>query len=181
MSDQFYEDGTYDSDDPADAYVGEDDPVEEFGTFVDEHGVERLATEGEVAAALGQDWRERWAAEDAAAREQARDESIAAMADQYAHQRLGQLTRSIVEQGGPGLEQIHLPHLHDTTAQLLGSRDWLLGHGMPSNVRNAELAEYVQSRGEPLIAAALTDALTSLTPGQNENEALERYLLRKGG
>ena len=170
-------------------YAGDDagdveQPVGPLEADLAEQGYDREQLDAWAQEIYGLDsWsdvEQQWQDDQAAELERVRQEGIAAAAEKYGHERLGQLTRSIVEKGGPGIEEIHLPHLHDTTAQLLGSRDWLLGHGMPSEVKNAELAEYVQSRGEPLIATALTDALTALTPGQNENQALERFLLKRG-
>ena len=112
------------------------------------------------------DVEQQWADDQAAELERVRQEGIEAMASSYANQRLGQLTRSIVEQGGPGLEEIHLPALHDVAHGLTNNAEWL--------------REHPGLEGEPLIAQALRDGLLALSVEQapDENEALRRRAIR---
>jgi hypothetical protein len=162
--DEFYDSGVYDDALEGD-YVDDFAPVEELGPIVDESGQQRYASEAEVAAAIGPDWRERWAEEDRLEQERVQAEHEAALAANYADQRLGQLTRSAVEEGG--LDQIHLPALHDTVAGLLGNADWAREHDT--------------LEGEPLIAAALADAVTALSPASDEFDALRKRTMRMAG
>jgi hypothetical protein len=108
------------------------------------------------------DVEQHWAEADAqqAAEAQAREyEQLSAM---YGDQRLGQLTRRAVEETGS--PEIHLPALQDTAAGLLRDKQWLRDHDTLS--------------GEPLIAAALKDAIGALGPAGDETDLLRRRELR---
>jgi hypothetical protein len=119
-----------------------------------------------------------WQQQDAERAAQAQAEQEAALADAYGNQRLGQLTRTELERSELDGDNIHLPALHDTVAGLLGSREWLIDQGMPSQVRSAQLGAYVAAQGEPLIARALAAALQALGPAKDETDLLRRRKLR---
>jgi hypothetical protein len=157
-ADEFYLDG-------GEEYADENDLEPQVVEDLDRQELDELAQSQYGLpswSAVEQSWVEQDAQQAAAAQAQEM-ERLSAM---YADQRLGQMTQQVLGELGDAAPDIHLPALHDATSGLLRNREWVRDHNTLT--------------GEPLIAAALRDAIQALTVegAQDENQGLERYRLK---
>jgi hypothetical protein len=154
---QFALDGGYE-------YAGEDD----FEPQVVED-LDRQALDAQAQEIYGvESWEQveqLWAQQDAERAAAAHDAQIAQLAERYGNERMADLSRTAFDEAGK--PDIHLPHVEPLAKQLLNDKDWQRRHDTLA--------------GEAVIAAAVRDAVKALSPAQNETDALERYLLKKGG